>query len=83
MFDDAAENFETQKRWGLGVLIVLSIVVGCASIWWISVDPTPPNDQGWATALQFTAGKLFVFGIMSYLVLMAGERIGRLRTTRS
>ena len=73
VFHEAAEKFAKEKWWGLGALIGLSAGLGFVSIWWVSVEPFPPSDQGWAAGLQVTAGKLFVFGIMSYLVLMAGR----------
>lgn len=73
VFHEAAEKFAKEKVLGLGVLISLSVVLGAVAIWWVSAVPFPKSDLGWAAALQVTAGKLFIFGIMSYLVLLAGR----------
>ena len=73
VFDNAAENFENQRKRGLRALIGVSSAAGVLSILWVSFDPFRPSNQVWMDAIQVTAGKLFVFGLLSYVVLMVGR----------
>ena len=73
VFEDAAENFAKQRKIGLGALIGVSSAAGILSILWVSIDRFQPSNQVWMDAIQATAGRLFVFGLLSYVVLMVGR----------
>lgn len=73
VFDDAAEGFKKQRTIGLLALIGVSSAAGILAVLWVSFDPFRPIDEMWTDAIQATAGKLFVFGILSYAVLMVGR----------
>ena len=73
VFDDAAESFAKQRKTGLQALIGVSSAAGILSILWVWFDPFRPSNQVWMDAVQATAGKLFVFGLLSYVVLMVGR----------
>ena len=73
VFDDAAKNFANQRKTGLRALIAVSSAAGILSVLWVSFDPFRPSDQVWMDAIQATAGKLFVFGLLSYVVVMVGR----------
>lgn len=72
IFRDAAKKHQRQQRGWLGALGVLSLLA-MAVAWWIGVELQPPSDVSLSLAIQMTAVKLFVFGILSYVILMAGR----------
>ena len=72
IFGNAAKTQQKQKRDWLCALGVLSLLAGVAS-WLIGIKLQPTSDLSLSLAIQMTTVKLFVFGILSYLILMAGR----------
>lgn len=73
IFEDAAKKHQREKRGWLGALGLLSLLAVAVASWWIGVELQPPSDVSLSLAIQMTAVKLFVFGILSYVILMAGR----------
>ncbi len=73
IFDDAAKKHRNQKRGWLTALGLLSLLAVAVASWWIGIELQPASDVSLSLAIQMTAVKLFVFGILSYVILMAGR----------
>lgn len=66
-FKQAAEGYEkAKKRWFKGFWWTVGSAIAGASIWVFATGPAPPYFEGMVEAM---AGRLFVFGILGYLVV--------------
>ena len=73
IFGDAAKKHQKQKHgWllGLGLLSGLAVLI---AVRWIGAELQAPSDVSLSLAIQMTTVKLFVFGVLSYIILMAGR----------
>ena len=73
VFATAATTHQKQKKWWLVALGGLSILAVIVASWWIGVELQPQSDMGLGLAVQMTAVKLFVFGILSYIIVLTGR----------
>lgn len=71
-FGKAAKTYGQQK-WVWLVALGLSSAIAIRVAWWIAADLQPVDAQNVGLTIQMATVKLFVFGILSYLILLTGR----------
>ena len=72
-FERAAKKYSRSAGWWFRTLFASAIAAASLVFWWVVAEDPPPANANLAFAIQAATGKLFVFGVLSYLIVWVGR----------